>query len=144
MRKWIYKMILAFVPFWMFFGMEISTNAMTQEEKELLDKLKVEYRVDENGDFKDFVVSETDSRFPNEVLIELAKEYPGKDGYSRIGKYTVFGKTNNEGTLAEFYIIDEETGINIFWGHPNFTMYHDNQNNFHFFSYNMIFLSFLL
>ena len=111
MRKWIYKMILAFVPFLMFFGMEISTNAMTQEEKELLDKLKVEYRVDENGDFKEFVVSETDSRFPNEVLIELAKEYPGKDGFSRIGKYTVYGKTNNEETMAEFYIIDEETGI---------------------------------
>lgn len=133
MRKLISSIMLLFVPLMLFWGMEISADAMTKEEKELLDSLGIEYNVDENGDFKEFVVSETSSRFPTERLFELAKQY---DAYSstplskEVGRYWVYGVINEEGTTAEFHIIDEESNISIFTGYPDLTCYNDSQNNF--------------
>ena len=104
MYKILKKLILTVIPFVLFLGMTISSFAMSKEEEKLFNMLGVEYSIDENGQFKEFLVSEKDGRITQDIIAECVKLY--KDG-EKIGNYTVQAGIDNESGYASLVIIDQ-------------------------------------
>ena len=132
MKKIIQKIFMVMFALFLFWGSTISADAMSNEEKELLDMLGVEYKVDENGDFKEFVVSETTPRITGEDLVRFAKAYEPKD---KVGKYWLYYRFSEDGTKAEFQITDSETRQSVFCGWPDTIAFTDADNDYHSFVY---------
>lgn len=102
-KKIIRLAIMTFQPFILCVGMTIPVYAMSNEEKELFDMLGVEYTLDENGDFKVFIVDET-SHLAIEQRRAIVQKYGQK---AKVGEYEVYTTVTEEPDIINIAIHDK-------------------------------------
>ena len=105
MKNIIQKIILAITPLFCCILVVLPVHAMSDEEKELFDSIGIEYTVDENGDFKEFVVSPNTPRMSYEKRLELAQKYLNT---KKVGKYKLLPVVDTQYNGANFYIYKED------------------------------------
>lgn len=126
MKKIIRRILFAMMPLLLCSLLVLPTYAMSDEEKELFDMLGVEYTVDENGNFKEFVVSENTQRMTYEKRLEIAKKYFGKKS---VGNYKILSVIDTTYNGANFYVY-AENDTPLFMSNGASDIYVDSAGNF--------------
>lgn len=83
--------------------MTLPVHAMSDKEKELFDMLGVEYTLDENGDFKGFIVDET-SHLAIEQRRAIVQKYGQK---AQVGEYKVYTTVADDPDIINIAIHDK-------------------------------------
>lgn len=129
-KKIIRLAIMIFLPLILCAGVTLPVYAMSNEEKELFDMLGVEYTLDENGDFKGFIVDET-SHLTVEQRRAIVQKYGQK---AQVGEYKVYTTVADDPDIINVAIYDKNSKWVLIaddWGGSEMsTIYFDANDDF--------------